>query len=73
VEADPRDARNTGHAFERLWNVIFNGKADLNRPDGPTDSEPVWPTTLIPQTGSGSFATSSGITTTGITSWTIRK
>ncbi len=32
VEADPRDARNTGHAFERLWNVIFNGKADLNRP-----------------------------------------
>lgn len=26
VEADPEDARNTGHAFERLWQVIFNGK-----------------------------------------------
>ncbi|WP_246287987.1 DUF3431 domain-containing protein [Desulfolutivibrio sulfoxidireducens] len=33
VEADPEDARNTGHAFERLWNVIFNGNRDLNRPE----------------------------------------
>jgi hypothetical protein len=33
VEADPQDERNTGHAFERLWNVIFNGKTDLNRPE----------------------------------------
>ncbi|GFK94492.1 hypothetical protein NNJEOMEG_02338 [Fundidesulfovibrio magnetotacticus] len=23
---DPDDARNTGHAFERLWQVIFNAK-----------------------------------------------
>ena len=33
AEADPEDADNTGHAFERLWNVIFNGRQDLNRPD----------------------------------------
>ena len=26
VEADPDDARNTGHAFERLWQVIFGEK-----------------------------------------------
>jgi hypothetical protein len=26
VAADPDDADNTGHAFERLWQVIFNGK-----------------------------------------------
>lgn len=30
VEADPEDARNTGHAFERLWPVIFNGNQALN-------------------------------------------
>jgi hypothetical protein len=27
---DPDDARNTGHAFERLWYLIFNGYAPLN-------------------------------------------
>ena len=26
VAADPDDAANTGHAFERLWQIIFNGK-----------------------------------------------
>lgn len=26
VAADPDDAANTGHAFERLWQVFFNGK-----------------------------------------------
>jgi hypothetical protein len=26
VAADPDDAANTGHAFERLWQVLFNGK-----------------------------------------------
>lgn len=31
VLADPQDANNTGHAFERLWSVIFNGYAKLNR------------------------------------------
>ena len=31
VEADPEDERNTGHAFERLWHVIFNGKTALNK------------------------------------------
>jgi hypothetical protein len=31
VAADPDDAGNTGHAFERLWQVIFNGDAGLNR------------------------------------------
>lgn len=29
--ADPDDADNTGHAFERLWPVIFNGDTRLNR------------------------------------------
>jgi len=29
--ADPDDAGNTGHAFERLWQVIFNGDARLNK------------------------------------------
>lgn len=28
---DPEDERNTGHAFERLWQVLFNGKTDLNK------------------------------------------
>ncbi|GAB6035943.1 hypothetical protein JCM15519_05020 [Fundidesulfovibrio butyratiphilus] len=31
VEADPDDAGNTGHAFERLWPVIFGGNQALNR------------------------------------------
>ncbi len=31
VMADPNDAANTGHAFERLWPVIFNGKKSLNK------------------------------------------
>lgn len=26
IEADPEDAYNTGHAFERLWQIIFDGK-----------------------------------------------
>ncbi len=25
VETDPEDAENTGHAFERLWQIIFGG------------------------------------------------
>jgi len=34
VAADPDDANNTGHAFERLWQVIFNGDVRLNnRPE----------------------------------------
>jgi hypothetical protein len=31
VEADPEDEHNTGHAFERLWQVVFNGDTTLNR------------------------------------------
>ena len=31
VEADPQDAENTGHAFERLWPTIFNGESALNK------------------------------------------
>lgn len=31
--ADPRDERNTGHAFERLWQVVFNGSPAVNRND----------------------------------------
>lgn len=30
-EADPDDANNTGHAFERLWQHIFNGNTAWNR------------------------------------------
>ncbi len=30
VESDPHDANNTGHAFERLWCLIFGGNARLN-------------------------------------------
>ncbi|MBI9111182.1 DUF3431 domain-containing protein [Maridesulfovibrio ferrireducens] len=30
IEADPRDTNNTGHAFERLWQVIFNGSNTIN-------------------------------------------
>ena len=31
VEDDPGDERNTGHAFERLWQVIFGGDQSLNK------------------------------------------
>jgi len=31
VEDDPEDAGNTGHAFERLWQVVFGGDARLNK------------------------------------------
>lgn len=30
LESDPQDAENTGHAFERLWQVIFNGSKAIN-------------------------------------------
>ncbi|SMF24764.1 DUF3431 domain-containing protein [Desulfovibrio gilichinskyi] len=30
IEADPCDEHNTGHAFERLWQVIFNGSKAIN-------------------------------------------
>lgn len=30
VLSDPQDAENTGHAFERLWSVIFNGYTALH-------------------------------------------
>lgn len=30
-EADPDDSSNTGHAFERLWQHIFNGNTAWNR------------------------------------------
>ncbi|OEU68955.1 MAG: hypothetical protein BA863_11490 [Desulfovibrio sp. S3730MH75] len=30
IEADPYDAENTGHAFERLWQIIFNGSKAIN-------------------------------------------
>lgn len=33
IEADPDDAANTGHAFERLWQHIFNGNTAWNRSD----------------------------------------
>ncbi len=32
LESDPMDANNTGHAFERLWQVIFNGSKSINPP-----------------------------------------
>lgn len=31
VEADPEDEHNTGHAFERLWQVIFNANTPINQ------------------------------------------
>ena len=31
IEADPEDEYNTGHAFERLWQVIFGGNSALNK------------------------------------------
>ena len=33
VLADPDDVHNTGHAFERLWHLVFNGNTRLNRDD----------------------------------------
>jgi len=31
TEADPQDGNNTGHAFERLWQHVFNGNTAWNR------------------------------------------
>jgi hypothetical protein len=31
TESDPDDCKNTGHAFERLWHLIFNGNTAWNR------------------------------------------
>ncbi len=31
VVDDPLDAENTGHAFERLWQLIFNGNTEWNK------------------------------------------
>lgn len=31
VAADPQDENNTGHAFERLWHLVFNGNQAWNR------------------------------------------
>lgn len=31
VENDPEDNMNTGHALERLWQLVFNGNNDWNR------------------------------------------
>ncbi|MBG0790580.1 MAG: DUF3431 domain-containing protein [Desulfovibrionaceae bacterium] len=31
IEADPDDGNNTGHAFERLWQHVFNGNTAWNR------------------------------------------
>lgn len=36
VTADPGDHDNTGHAFERLWHLIFNGNTAWNRDEYPT-------------------------------------
>ena len=33
IEADPFDEYNTGHAFERLWQHVFNGMLAWNRDD----------------------------------------
>ena len=33
TEADPVDADNTGHALERLWQIVFNGSPAINRDD----------------------------------------
>lgn len=35
LEADPDDSNNTGHAFERLWQHIFNGNTAWNRSEYP--------------------------------------
>jgi Protein of unknown function (DUF3431). len=34
ILADPDDARNTGHAFERLWQAIFSGTERTATPRG---------------------------------------
>lgn len=31
IEEDPQDENNTGHAFERLWQYIFNGNIAWNK------------------------------------------
>lgn len=31
VADDPQDEENTGHAFERLWQLIFNGNVSWNK------------------------------------------
>ena len=31
IKADPQDEGNTGHAFERLWQHVFNGNTAWNR------------------------------------------
>lgn len=31
IEEDPQDMENTGHAFERLWQLIFNGNTAWNK------------------------------------------
>ncbi len=33
VMADQDDENNTGHAFERLWQIVFNGSASINPPE----------------------------------------
>jgi hypothetical protein len=33
TEADPQDENNTGHALERLWQIVFNGSPAINRDD----------------------------------------
>ncbi|NCC25774.1 MAG: DUF3431 domain-containing protein [Deltaproteobacteria bacterium] len=44
VLADPGDEWNTGHAFERLWAIIFNGYTKLNKKTYRFrfESDPVW-------------------------------
>ncbi|GAB7021636.1 DUF3431 domain-containing protein [Salidesulfovibrio brasiliensis] len=37
IEADPGDHHNTGHAFERLWHLIFNGYKVWNRESYPVE------------------------------------
>ncbi|WP_419779915.1 DUF3431 domain-containing protein [Maridesulfovibrio sp.] len=33
IMADPEDVNNTGHAFERLWQIVFNGSGAINPPE----------------------------------------
>lgn len=39
VAADPDDAQNIGHAFERLWQIVFRGKTKM--PPAPSPEERV--------------------------------
>jgi hypothetical protein len=39
VLADPDDADNTGHAFERLWQAIFSGADATARPAAGTTAK----------------------------------